>query len=214
MPEQTKSKSQLLKTARQTLGISAKTVVGLMPGSRRSEFNALLPTLLESAQRLFKSDSNLQFVLPFAKPNLRTYYQAQILESGLPILMLDGNSKQAMQASDVVILASGTAALESMLEQTVMVVIYKVSSLSYLMFKLFAQVKYFSMPNHLLEQPVVPELSQDEVTAENICKQVQYYLDQPQTVKALEAQFATARRQLAIDADKVAARAVLKLLDE
>lgn len=211
--ERTETKSQLMIQARQELGITAKTVIGLMPGSRRSEFNALLPVILQSACQLAKADPTLQFVMPLAKPSLRKAYEQQITASGVAILMLDGQSKLAMRSSNVMILASGTAALEAMLEQTVMVVIYKVSTLSYLMFRWFASVKHFSMPNHLLANPIVPELSQKQVTAESICAQVQRFIQQPQIVKSMEAQFAAVNNRLAIDANLGAAQAVLNIID-
>ncbi len=198
--------------ANQVLGLKEATVVGLLPGSRNSEFAALLPAMLKAAKLLHQQDSTIQFVLPFAKEKLRQQYEQQIIQANLPITLLDGESDRAMQASDVLVLASGTAALEALLHRTPMVVVYKVSRLSYLMFKLFASVKHFSMPNHLLEKPTVLELSQEDVTGQNIANELNRYLSNPDLIRTTQQDFTNAAKQLSLDANREAASATLRLL--
>ncbi len=198
--------------ARETLGVSAKVVVGLMPGSRRSEIDALLAPILESAKLLSTYKQDVQFVMPFAKQSLLEEYAAKVDAANLPVTKRVGQSHLVMQASNIMILASGTAALEALLHRAPMVVVYKVSKLSYFMFRLFASVKHFSMPNHLLSKQKVPELSQNNVTAENIVREVLQYLDNPQMVDELQSEFAAVTEQLAMDSDAEAAKVVLAQL--
>ncbi|RLA00718.1 MAG: lipid-A-disaccharide synthase, partial [Gammaproteobacteria bacterium] len=95
----------------------------------------------------------------------------------LPIKLILGQSREAMCASDAVLLASGTATLEAMLLKKPMLVAYKVSDLSYAIYRRLIKLKYFSLPNLLTENPLVPELIQSEATTEALTKQISTLLE-------------------------------------
>lgn len=166
-------------TARAALGVESDCVVALMPGSRISELKRLGQLFVDVAVRI--RDSGLPevgFLAPFASRETLDYFR-NLLERGapdLPVRLLEGQSRQVLAASDMALLASGTAALEAALHKTPMVVTYKVSWFTSVMVRMFARVTHFSMPNNLLEAPIVPELMQGRATVDAIWKEMEKYL--------------------------------------
>ena len=119
-----------------------------------------------------------------------------------------------MIASDVVLLASGTAALEAMLAKRPMVVGYRISGLSYRIVTGLGLMKIdrFSLPNVLANEPIVPELMQDECTAENLADALQHWFDDEQARAALQPRFLAIHGRLRGNASASAAAAVASLL--
>ena len=160
-----------MSEARKELNLSDdERVVAILPGSRNSEVSRLAPVFTETAVRLHKQFFGVRFVIPCASEQLRTIIESSF-GSCLPSSayeIVDGNAQTIMRSANVALLASGTAALECALVGTPMVVAYRLSTLSYLMVKAFSQVKYYSMPNHLLSDAPVEEFIQDRANAENI----------------------------------------------
>ncbi len=186
-------------------------VVALLPGSRNSEIATLGGPFIDAARRLLDGHGDLRFVVPCATPAIRDRVH-QLAVDRLPadrIMLLDGNAQLAMQAADVALLASGTAALEAALLRTPMVVAYQVSDLSYLMVRMFSTVKHYSMPNHLLPKPMVPELIQADATGEKMAAAVAAFLDDASRREALRRALSGIREQLAVGADAHAARIVV-----
>ncbi len=186
--------------------------IALLPGSRRAEVSALLPEMLGAAALLHQTDSTLRFVLPFASEVLLKQHQASVVATGLPIDMTLHQSGEAMCAAKLSIVASGTAALEAMIYGSVMVVVYKVGFLSEMMFRAFRHVEHFSLPNHLLAKPEIPELSQKDVTAENIFKAAQAFLQDEARMQRLALEFEQVSTQLHQNTDAQAAKVVLDVL--
>ena len=120
-----------------------------------------------------------------------------------------------MAAADLVLLASGTAALEAALLRKPIVAAYKVAPLTATIVRAFGMLKVnqFTMPNHLTEEPVVPEFIQEEATPERLAAAVAELLDSPERRAEISDIFATLRAKLALDADQRAADAVLSLTD-
>jgi len=202
-------------TIRPGLDISEREhTIALLPGSRSAEVQALLPIMLEAAQMIIQQYPDTRFILPFANEKLQKRHQASVLESGLPIRMTLGQSEQAMGCSWLSILASGTAALEAMMYGSVMVVVYKMGWLSYAMFNYFKHVEHFSLPNHLLDTPLIPELQQEQVTAGNIVNEVTRFLNHPDQVRDLQAQFDVVAQSLRKDTDVLAAQSILKMIGQ
>jgi len=145
-----------------------KTTIGLLPGSRLSEVKMILPAMIGAAQQLNIQFKNLQFILPIA-PGLKKEEIAKLTKSTtIAITVVDDSIYEVIDSSHIVIVASGTATLETALLSTPMVIIYKMSPLSYLIGKKLVKVKYIGMPNIIADKNVVPELIQDRATAENI----------------------------------------------
>jgi len=187
--------------------------IALLPGSRTAEVEKLLPEMLGAAGILLEYDPNFRFVLPFANQKLKQRYEARVLESGLPILVTLGQSAQAMAGARLSIVASGTAALEAMMYGSVMVVVYKMGWMSYAMFNLFKHVEHFSLPNHLLDKPLIPELSQQAVTPESIARECIVFLENPGLMKDLETQFEAVAQRLHKNTAALAAESVLNVVD-
>lgn len=199
--------------ARKTLNIGLGLIVALLPGSRRSEIKRLAPPMIEAARKLYSQYPEIQFILPFATDSVRETFQ-QVVGSveDMPITLLQGQSRLALEAADAAVLASGTASLEAALLRVPHVVVYQLSTLSYWWVQRLRQVDHFAMPNHLLSEPMVPELIQARVTPDNIVEAVNRYLQNPGDMQKIKQAFADIHTALKLDADKRAALAVVALL--
>lgn len=197
------------------LGINTeKRIVAILPGSRHSEIKRLASDFLQAASILADRHGNIQFVS--AMPNDSLMNELQDLKKeqapSLDLVCVTGRSREVMACADVIMLASGTAALEAAIIGRPMVVAYKVSTMTKLMVQLFASVDYYSMPNHLAGRPIVPELIQEQCTAENISREVSRYLEDEREVKKVTAIFSELRDSLDMDANENAAAAIAAML--
>jgi lipid-A-disaccharide synthase len=203
--------------ARSELGLDIhKQWLAMLPGSRGSEVNLLSQPFVETAQWLAKRMPDLGFVVPLANAKTRARFEQELTQhSDLPtITLLDGQSEQAMTAADVVLLASGTAALEACLLKRPMVVAYRVSAFSYFIFRKVGMLKieYVSMPNHLTSTPLVPEYIQHQCTAENMGPALYQLLTRPHLRARQIDAFHAVHESLRLDASEQAAEALLQLL--
>ena len=197
------------------LGIdTSKRIVAILPGSRHGEIKRLASDFLQAASKLTDRHAELQFVSAMPNDSLMNELQKMKKEQApeLDLVCVTGRSREVMACADVIMLASGTAALEAAIIGRPMVVAYKVSAMTKLMVKLFASVDYYSMPNHLAGRPVVPELIQEQCTAENISREVSRYLEDEREVNKVTAIFAEMRDSLDMDANENAAAAIAAML--
>jgi lipid-A-disaccharide synthase len=120
-----------------------RPVVALLPGSRMSEVGRLADDFLNTALWCFERRPELQFVAPMVNQRVRTAFQARIsaIAPTLPITLLDGRPRDAIGAADVVLTASGTATLETLLLKRPMVVAYRLSALSHWLIRTFDLIK-------------------------------------------------------------------------
>ena len=147
-----------------------RPIVALLPGSRRNELELLLPRLVGAASKLVHEVPGVQFLVARA-PALddELFGPLEHLRlNGVPIGMLSNAADDVLAASDVVITASGTATVQTALHQRPMVIVYRVSPMTYRMLKPFMQVSTYGMVNLVAGRPVVPELIQDGCTPEAI----------------------------------------------
>jgi lipid-A-disaccharide synthase len=190
--------------------------VALLPGSRASELRAHAELFVRTAQWLAGRHPRMQFLAPFVNRETRTIFERAVKRCAawdLPLTRLHGHAHAAMGAADAVLLASGTAALEALLLRRPMVVTYRVSWPSYLLMRLLAQVKLYSLPNHLAGRALVPELVQADATPEKLGSALErVLLDRVAFERTLETYDDIARR-LRQDADARAAEAAIALLD-
>lgn len=204
-------------SARAALGMAAGgPVVAVLPGSRGSELKYLAEPFARAAQRIAAQVPGVRFVTPLAKPALRAPMAAAIAAhaAGLPWTLLDGQSREAMQAADAVLIASGTATLECLLLGRPMVVSYRGSPLTaWLLLKAgLLKTKYVSLPNLLADEAPVPELLQDDATPERLAAAVVELLA-PGGARARQlAAFDRVRATLRCDAAARAADVVAGLL--
>ena len=200
--------------ARAALEIDKKGVcVALLPGSRLSEVQKLSVPMLDAAVILTRRYPGIRFLMPAATGLISDHFASELRNyAGLDCQVFSSRSLDVMAASDVVICASGTATLEVMLVNRPMVVCYRLAGMTYRLAKWFKLIKsrFFSLPNILASEALVPELIQHEVTGQRISDEVARWLDQPELRKDLEDRFEVLHKQLRIDAAATAARNVLQ----
>ena len=141
-----------------------------MPGSRRQEIKLLLPEMLAATKLL---DKNVKFFLPVAD-NVENLINVE----GYNIkLVKSARRYDLMSIADAAIATSGTVVLEAALLNLPCVVIYKMAPLNFFIGKLLVDIKFFSLPNILANEKILPELLQNDVTPEKISAEVLKILD-------------------------------------
>jgi lipid-A-disaccharide synthase len=202
------------RAARQELGLADNDkVLAVLPGSRGGEVQRLLPPFLRTVALLQQRNPGLKVLIPAASDKRREQIESALRDfpGMLEVTVLDGQSRQAMIAADAVLLASGTASLEAMLCKKPMLVAYKFNWLTYQMGKRMYKPKWFSLPNLLANEELVPELVQHQVVPQAMAQQLQPMLENgsPELIRRFEQ----LHQQLKIGADERAAEAIIKLLD-
>lgn len=202
--------------ARSQLGLNHDDkVLALLPGSRGSEVGLLSETYIKTAAGLQAKNPDLKIVVPLVNDKRKAQF-SEILAATAPnlkIQLLDGQSDIAMQAADAILIASGTATLEGMLYKKPMVVGYKIKAMSYWIFKsLFTfNIKYFSLPNLLADEELVPEFMQKDCNVDNLTKALEPMLNSDNS--ELKARFLAIHQQIRLNASEQAAAAVAELLN-
>lgn len=204
--------------ARTELGLDAHQVVAVLPGSRGGEVGRLGGTLAEAAKAILVSQPDVRFVTPVAAPKLKPLIEEQIKAAGVDdqFTILDGRSRTAMSAADVVLLASGTAVLEAAMLARPAVAVYRFAPVTYWIARLLNLVKlsHYTLPNLLTEDPLVPEFIQYEAQPGPVAAAVVDLLQDPQRRQSIADRFGRLRTELALDADQHAADAVLGLAQQ
>ncbi len=204
--------------ARQALKLSLPAnarILALLPGSRVGEVKRLGPLFLETAQWLHIQRPDLHFLLPAATPQLHDLLETMRSEQApnLPLILLQGHSREAMTAADVVLLASGTATLEAMLLKRPMVVAYRVAPLTAWIARRLVSIPHFALPNLLAGRELVPEFIQDAATVANLGPAVLRWLEDGAAREAMMVEFAALHGKLCRDASQEAAEAIVALLN-
>ena len=204
------------QVARQQLGLDlAKPALGVLPGSRTKEVQALGAVFLETAQILKTKYPDLQIVIPTVRTDLKAQLQTiqQTVAADLPVTYLDGQSRLVMQAADYLLMASGTAVLEGMLAGRLMVAAYKVSPLTWWLVQTFklAKVKHVTLPNNLAGEELVPELLQDRANVTELVVAVENLMQLPAERRHyIFNRFQELHSQLHCDASANAAQAIME----
>jgi lipid-A-disaccharide synthase len=195
--------------------IKATKVIALLPGSRQGEVKWHAQLLIDSATEISKKIRDVKFLVPL--PTRETYdiFSKTLFKNThaeLDIQLLIGHASDAINAADLVIVASGTATLETALYKKPMIVIYKMSSISWQILKRMRYLPFVSLPNILLNKFLVPELLQSDATSENISsKAVEILKDAPYR-KNLLTQFTKIHHQLKQNTSDRLNRVILKLI--
>jgi len=202
--------------ARRELGLEDDaTVVAVLPGSRASELEYLGDDFAGAIRWLRGRRPDLTFVSPISTDALAERFSIRLRSSapGAPVKLFKGRSHAVMSASDVVLLASGTAALEACLIKRPMVVAYRVAPLTRWLLQAFQMLSIdrFALPNLLAGRDLVPEILQDRVTPEVLGSAVLNWLDDDAAREALTGEFDRIHETLRRRADERAADAVLSL---
>lgn len=178
-------------------------VIGILPGSRLQEVEKLLPVFLSAAALILKEYPCTLFLIPRASTISREILQKILADTpGLPrerVVIVDGHSHRVMAASDVLLLASGTASLEAACIGTPMVICYRLSTLTYHLARLLVRGRdkqLIGLPNIILEEEVFPELLQEEVDPGRITREVLAILGDEGLRREMAFKMAEMRRRL------------------
>ena len=209
----------------------SQTIVGILPGSRSSEVAQVGGILLESAARLLKQFPHLHFMIPaangarLAQIKAIVAEQSTALQQAIKILepeekgaLAGSTGRRVMAASDVVMLASGTAALEALLLGRPMVVVGRVHWLTYLFVRWMIKIPYLSLPNILAGRMISPELIQSRATVDNVVTEMTPLLADPTfssgAWKTQHDELCRIHTRLQSENVSSAAAAVLSLIEE
>lgn len=204
------------QASRNTLNLPIdKAVLAVLPGSRRGEVDTLLPIFIETMEKIAAQRPDIEFVIPAANVHRLEQINGMLKEANnaserLPIHVTEGTSRDAMIASNVILLASGTATLEAMLCKRPMVVAYKLSPITYKIMQRLYKAPFFALPNLLANEALVPELLQEDVNPDTLSQHALTYFDSDNT--DLISRFTDLHHTLKCNADKTAAQAVVEEL--
>ncbi len=174
----------------------SKTTIGLLPGSRQSEVIKLLPEMLRAAEILAQKIQNLQFILPLADTLEEKTVGDIVSGFTIKVKVISGQTYDAVSCCDLAIVASGTATLETALLGVPMIIIYKISPLSYFIGKLVVNVKNIGLANIIAGKTVVPELIQGKANAQSIAAEAVAILKSVERKKEMMNELAEIRAKL------------------
>lgn len=182
--------------ARKKIGLKeGATTISILPGSRPGEVARLLPVCLKVAEIINREDK-LQFVLPLAGALSRNFVEGIIGRHGVKVVIVDDGIYNALSASDLAIVASGTATLEAALMETPMVIIYRVSLPSYILGRIFIHVKNIGLANIIAGKTIVPELVQAEANPARIARVVQELLEDKSKTEEMKLELSKLKNKL------------------
>jgi lipid-A-disaccharide synthase len=203
------------EAARAALGIApGARVVALLPGSRAGEVARLAPDFAATAALLAREEPGLKFLAPMAAPGLGRIFAAACASAGdPPVRILDGQARQALQAADAALVASGTASLEALLCRCPMVVAYRLGGITAFLLRVLRLVRlpYFSLPNLLAGEALVPEFFQEAVRPAALASSLRAQLDDGPRRAMLVQRFAAIHASLRCGGAERAAAAVLEV---
>lgn len=185
-----------------------RKTITLLPGSRAQEVRYLLAPMLEAARLLGDS---YQFILAVASTLNVEQVRSQVGQS--PLCLIQGDTYNAVHASDLTIVASGTATLETALLERPMVIVYRMAPVTYALARLIVRVPHIGMPNLIAERRLVPELIQSEVTPRRIAAEARQLLNDLQAYRVVQEGLREVRRRLGLGgAAERAAKLALEML--
>ncbi|MDU8923507.1 lipid-A-disaccharide synthase [Pasteurellaceae bacterium LIM206] len=194
--------------------------MAILVGSRGSEVEFLTDVFLRTARLIKQQYPDIRFLVPLVNEKRRQQFDAikARVAPDLTLIELDGKARQAMQAAEATLLASGTAALECMLCKSPMVVGYRMKPFTYWLAKRLVKTKYISLPNLIADEMLVPEMIQEECEPEKLAEKLSVYLDRSESAVlkkgVLIQRFTELHRLIQCNADQQAAQAVIDLLED
>jgi len=189
-----------------------EALVALLPGSRRSEIQHIAEPMLAAAALMQRERPGLRFVLPVVPGLMHLIAPLAARHPGLRLTLLEGLSHKALAACDLALVASGTATLEAALFKRPMVVCYRVSRLNAWRMRGRNLLPWVSLPNVLANEFLVPELIQEQCTAENLAREGLAWLDDPARHARVQARFEQQHQMLRCNTAQAAADAIAQVL--
>lgn len=168
-----------------------KPIIGLCPGSRKSELCQLLPVMLKAGKLIHEKYPDHQFVVPVMKTKgenvfgvKKSVLHQQLEASGIPVKLAEGNIYDVMSVSELLLISSGTATLEASYVGTPMVICYKVSFFTEVQARLFYKLpEFIGLPNIIINKMAIPELIQHDLTPEKLAETALNVLKNPEVYK-------------------------------
>lgn len=175
-----------------------KKIVGLLPGSRDREIVRLLPAMLTAAENLTRRSSDIKFLVSIApsvgKESVAAIVRSHTVEADIELV--EDGVQNVFRKSSLVVAASGTVTLEAAIWGTPMIIVYRVSRLTYWMGKALAKVKYIGLVNLIAHKEIVPELIQHDASADNIADNVSKLLNDDSRLQNLKDELLKVREAL------------------
>jgi lipid-A-disaccharide synthase len=205
------------QSSREQLRISQSArVIALLPGSRITEVEHTAELFIATAVEIAKAEPDALFLAPLVSMETRSRFESALYRAGaahLNLTLLIGHAHDAMAASDVVLVCSGTATLEAALLRKPMVITYRMPRLSWWIMKRRFRERYVGLPNILSGEFVVPELLQDDATPENLAQALLNLLADAAVRSRIDRRFSRLLAELKQDTSRRIVEAVLPMLD-
>lgn len=202
---------------RQGLGISEQaSVLTLMPGSRSGEISRLGPDFIGAAIEARQHIPGLRILIPSAGPEARLQLQDLLRQANVfksDAFTITDDAQQAISAADLVVLASGTATLETMLLRRPMIVCYRLAALTYALASRMVKIPHVALPNLLAGKQLVPEYIQKQVKVSVLRDDIVAHFRGERDEQAMLSEFARLHQQLRRDASRTAAAAILEKIN-
>ena len=218
-PNTNQAREKITQELKLTNNLLDGIVISVLPGSRGSEIELIGPIFFETMQLLTEKlkGQKLHFLIPVATPRLlspleQLLLQAKKLNPDIQIQLLDGMADEVLEASDVVLIASGTATLQAALWKKPMVISYKVPWLTAQIMKRQGYLPYVGLPNILCGEFVVPELLQNDATPEKLAQALIDWLNHPSKVAELKVRFSQMHETLRRPTGLLVAQAVAQTI--
>jgi len=179
---------------------SAQRTIAIMPGSRFQELERLARPMLHAARIIKKRHPQLQVVLPLAAPHLLDTLKTEIERAGMTkeVAIVETHVYAVLSRCALLMLASGTATLEGALLGIPMVAAYRVSPISYLIGRQLVKSRYIAMPNILLDERVVPELLQHEVTPDRLAREALMIIESDELAQSMRSKLGLIKPMLGV----------------
>ena len=198
--------------ARAALGLGSDTIVALLPGSRMGEVERLGADFVAAASWIAKRRPDIRFIAPMATARVRAAFESFVRGSPVApsIQLVDGQAQRVLAAADAVVVASGTATLETLLTGRPMVVAYRLGALTAFLVRRLVKVPYFSQPNLLIGRRLVPEFFQEQVTGPVLGEAVLQELQDREGTLEMQREFRRVHETLRRGGAERAASAILE----
>lgn len=172
----------------------SEPIVGILPGSRESEVERLLPVMIDAAQTIHRQEPTVQLVLPLAS----SLEQSTLFNNTLPpfVHLIRQQTYETINAADLIVTASGTVTVETAILETPMIITYIVSPLTYWLGKVFIKVPFIGMVNLIAGKQVAAELIQNMVTPDVIVKEVLTLIHAPEKLYPIRQELRTVHKKL------------------
>ena len=178
-------KEEKAKTVLNDLITKDKKIISIFPGSRKSETSVLLPILLNFVKLMNKKDFSYSYVFHATDENKEfiVNHVKQTDLNNIDVISDDNIKSQILSNSIFAVSKSGTVSLQISSSNVPSIIIYKLSFINFMIFKLLVNVKFANIINIINDKEVIPELLQKECNAEEICRSVIYFLKNPKLIK-------------------------------